>query len=180
MERALAIGSILLAACAGAGRAQAPDELETWLKELSEAPGPSGFEEPVAQVFAKVLKPLVDELRRDNLGGVIGTRRGPEGGPRLLVDAHLDEIGFLVKRVDEAGYVRFSLLGWNTPHQLLDRRIVIHTRKGPVPGVIQAKPDPPKDKVIPREEMFIDVGSSSKAFTEETLGVRAGDAITHE
>ncbi len=170
----------LLASCAAPASGQAPDEVETWLKELSEAPGPSGFEEPVAQVFGRFLKPLVDEIVRDNLGGVVGTRRGPEGGPRLLLDAHLDEIGFLVKRVDEAGYLHFSLLGWNTPHQLLDRRVVIHTRKGPVPGVIQTRPDPPKEKVVSGDEMFIDVGSPSKAFTEETLGVRAGDAITHE
>jgi endoglucanase len=171
---------LLAAALASPAAAQSPDELETWLEELSEAPGPSGFEEPAAQVFGRFLRTLVDEVRRDNLGGVLGIRHGPEGGPRLLLDAHLDEIGFLVKRVDDAGFVRFSLLGWNTPHQLLDRRVVIHTRKGPVHGVIQTRPDPPRDAVVSREDMFIDVGSSSKAFTEETLGVRPGDAITHE
>jgi len=169
-----------LAALLTPASAQAPDELETWLKELSEAPGPSGFEEPAAQVFGRFLRPLVDEVRRDHLGGVVGFRRGPEGGPRLLLDAHLDEIGFLVKRIDEEGYLRFSLLGWNTPQQLLDRRVIVHTRKGPVPGVIQTRPDAPLGRVVPREEMFIDLGSPSKAFTEETLGVRAGDAITHE
>ncbi|MCG3120446.1 MAG: putative aminopeptidase YsdC [bacterium] len=155
------------------------DDTEKMLQELSEAPGVSGYEEPAAQVFMKYLKPLVDELQRDNLGGVIAIKKGTADGPRVMIDAHLDEIGFMVKRIDENGFVKFFPLGWNFSQQLLDHRVIIHTRQGPVLGVLNTGPDIAEDKIIPRADMWIDVGVENRAEAE-ALGIQPADPITHE
>jgi endoglucanase len=125
------------------------------------------------------LKPYVNDLQRDHLGGVIGVKRGDSESPRVMIDAHLDEIGFMVKRIDENGFIKFFPLGWNFSQQLLDHRVVIHTRKGPVLGVMNTGPDVHEDKLIPREEMWIDVGVGNQAEAE-ALGIQPGDPITHE
>jgi len=155
------------------------DETEKMLRELSEAPGVSGYEEPAAQVFMKYLKPYADELQRDKLGGVIAIKKGTADGPRVMIDAHLDEIGFMVKRVDENGFVKFFPLGWNFSQQLLDHRVIIHTRKGSVLGVINTGPDINEKEVIAREDMWIDIGVETRAEAE-ALGIQPADPITHE
>jgi endoglucanase len=96
-----------------------------------------------------------------------------------MIDAHLDEIGFMVKRIDANGFVKFFPLGWNFSQQLLDHRVIIHTRKGPVLGVLNTGPDIDEEKIIPREDMWIDVGVESRAEAE-ALGIQPGDPITHE
>jgi endoglucanase len=96
-----------------------------------------------------------------------------------MIDAHLDEIGFMVKRLDENGFVKFFPLGWNFSQQLLDHRVIIHTRKGPVLGVLNTGPDIDEEKIISREDMWIDVGVENQAEAE-ALGIQPGDPITHE
>jgi endoglucanase len=159
--------------------AQDLDDTEKMLRDLSEAPGVSGYEEPAAQVFMKFLRPYCDELQRDNLGGVIAVKKGTAASPRVMIDAHLDEIGFMVKRLDENGFVKFFPLGWNFSQQLLDRRVIIHTRKGPVPGVMNTGPDVKEEVLIKREEMWIDVGVSNREEAE-ALGLQPGDPVTHD
>ncbi|MDZ7343013.1 MAG: M42 family metallopeptidase [candidate division KSB1 bacterium] len=159
--------------------AQELDPTEKMLRDLSEAPGVSGYEEPAAQVFMQYLKPYVDELRRDHLGGVIGVKKGDSESPRVMIDAHLDEIGFMVKRIDENGFIKFFPLGWNFSQPLLDRRVVIHTRKGPVIGVMNTGPEIDESRIIRREEMWIDIGVENRTEAE-TLGIQPGDPITHE
>jgi endoglucanase len=155
------------------------DDTEKMLKELSEAPGVSGYEEPAAQVFMKYLKLYADELQRDKLGSVIAIKKGAAESPRIMIDAHLDEIGFMVKRLDENGFVKFFPLGWNFSQQLLDHRVIIHTRKGPVLGVLNTGPDIDEEKLISREDMWIDIGVENRAEAE-ALGIQPGDPITHE
>jgi len=174
----------LVIVCALAGnvliaKAQELDDTEKMLRDLSEAPGVSGYEEPAAQVFMEYLKPFSDELRRDHLGGVIAVKKGASTTPRIMIDAHLDEIGFMVKHIDENGFVKFFPLGWNFSQQLLDHRVVIHTRKGAVLGVLNTGPDIKEDVLIPREDMWIDVGVASREEAE-ALGIQPGDPITHE
>ena len=96
-------------------------DYEEVLKHLCALPGPSGFESPVAQAAAELLRLLVDEVRVDRMGSVVGLRRcGKENAPRLLLDAHLDEIGFLITG-HEDGYLRFAPLGGVDPRMLPDR-----------------------------------------------------------
>ena len=79
-----------------------------FFQELVEAPSPSGFEQPAQRVIRRALEGVADELRTDVLGNVIATINGPAGAPRLMLAGHCDEIGFMVKYIDERGFLFFA------------------------------------------------------------------------
>lgn len=139
---------------------------EKVLGELCGLSGPSGFESPVATVAAKLLKGVIDEVRIDKMGSVIGVRRcGKENAPKLLLDAHLDEIGFIITG-HEDGYLRFAPLGGVDPRMLPDRELTIMTQP-PVYGVVACLPPhiqsaEDMDKSLPIRELWIDVGLSQE------------------
>lgn len=139
---------------------------EKVLGELCGLSGPSGFESPVATVAAKLLKGVIDEVRIDKMGSVIGVRRcGKKNAPKLLLDAHLDEIGFIITG-HEDGYLRFAPLGGVDPRMLPDRELTIMTQP-PVYGVVACLPPhiqsaEDMDKSLPIRELWIDVGLSQE------------------
>ena len=109
------------------------------LKTLCTAAAPSGFEAPAAQAALALLRPLVDEAYLDRMGNVVGVRRcGRAGARTLLLDAHLDEIGFLVTGHQD-GFLRFAPLGGVDPRMLPDRELTILTNP-PVYGVVTCMP----------------------------------------
>ncbi|MCC8181718.1 MAG: M42 family peptidase [Clostridiales bacterium] len=142
------------------------------LARLSQAPGPSGFEERTADVAYELLAPLTDEVRRDRLGSVIGLRRcGKENAPKVLLDAHLDEVGLIVTGIEE-GFLRFSSLGGIDPRILPDREITVLTDP-PILGVVAVKPphvmnDDDKENVVPLKDLYLDIGMS-QAQAEQTV-----------
>src|SRR5690242_12995136 len=83
------------------------------LRRLDAVEGPSGAEDPVADAVLAELDGCYDDARRDALGNLIVTRRGPDGAPSLLLAAHLDELGFLVQHVDEDGFLRLVPVGYH-------------------------------------------------------------------
>ena len=137
-------------------------DYEEVLKHLCALPGPSGFESPVAQAAAELLRTLVDEVRVDRMGSVVGLRRcGKENAPRLLLDAHLDEIGFLITG-HEDGYLRFAPLGGVDPRMLPDRELTILTQP-PRLGVVACMPPHVQtaedmNKPQPIKDLYLDVG----------------------
>ena len=139
---------------------------EQELGRLCALAGPSGFEEPVALAAAELLRPLVDEVTTDRMGSVVGVRRcGREKAPRLLLDAHLDEIGFMVTGHEE-GFLRFAPLGGVDPRMLPDRELTILTQP-PSLGVVACLPPhiqtrEEMDKSQPIRELCIDVGLSQE------------------
>ena len=141
-------------------------DYEEVLKHLCALPGPSGFEGPVAQAAAELLRPLVDEVRVDRMGSVVGLRRcGRENAPRLLLDAHLDEIGFLITGHEE-GYLRFAPLGGVDPRMLPDRELTILTQP-PRLGVVACMPPHVQtaedmNKPQPIKDLYLDVGLSQE------------------
>ena len=141
-------------------------DYEEVLKHLCALPGPSGFESPVAQAAAELLRTLVDEVRVDRMGSVVGLRRcGKENAPRLLLDAHLDEIGFLITG-HEDGYLRFAPLGGVDPRMLPDRELTILTQP-PRLGVVACMPPHVQtaedmNKPQPIKDLYIDVGLSQE------------------
>ncbi|NTU85832.1 MAG: M42 family metallopeptidase [Chloroflexales bacterium] len=156
------------------------DETLQMLKELAEAPGVSGQEEAVRRVMRRHLEPL-GEILTDNLGSVIARKEGPAGGPKLMIAGHLDEIGFMVTRVTDEGYLKFQTLGGWWEQVMLAHRVEVYTRQGPVIGVIGSKPphildSNERNKVVDRKTMFIDIGAASKAEAEG-WGVRPGDPV---
>jgi endoglucanase len=156
------------------------EEIVALLKDLTEAHGISGYESPVRAVIRKYLEPF-GELSQDKIGSVICMKRGTADAPRVMLAGHMDEIGFMVKFITEEGFIRFLPLGGWFDQVLLGQRVIIKTQKGDVVGLIGAKPPhlltaDERKKVVEKKDMYIDIGSSSRAEVEEA-GVRPGDPV---
>src|SRR5688572_30172300 len=99
------------------------------LQRLSEAFGPSGFEDGVRDILREVVTPLVDDIRVDRLGNLIATKRGRRDEV-LLLDAHMDEVGFLVAYIEESGFLRLSPLGGWDARVLPAHAVTVSGRDG--------------------------------------------------
>lgn len=141
-------------------------DYEKILGHLCALKGPSGFEREPAQAAAELLRPLMDEVRVDRMGSVIGVRHcGCVNAPKLLLDAHLDEIGFVVIG-HEQGFLRFAPLGGVDPRMLPDHELTIMTEP-PIYGVVACMPphiqsQEDMNRSLPIKELYIDVGLSQE------------------
>jgi len=151
------------------------------LKEITDAPGVSGYEREVRNVIKKYMTGIA-EIECDNLGSIICKKTGGSDKPRIMMAGHMDEIGFMVKLITDEGFIKFSPLGgwWN--QVMLSQRVIIKTSKGDVPGIIGSKPphilsDEERNKVVDRKDMFIDVGAKDAEEAREVFGIRQGDPI---
>jgi endoglucanase len=155
-------------------------EISSLLEKLSNAHGISGREGSVRDIVREEISGLVDDVRTDVLGNLIGTRHGDR--PSIMVEAHMDEIGLMVKYVDENGFLRFIRIGGWFDQTLLNQRVIIHAPTGPITGVIGCKPphvmkEEDRRKVIEATDMFIDIGCQTDKETRE-LGIVPGLPIT--
>lgn len=153
----------------------------TLLKRLSETPGVSGREERVRALVIEELTPLVDEITVDALGNVIAFKRG-KSDRRVMLAAHMDEIGFMVKYIDEHGFVRLQPLGGFDARVLVAQRVIVHTADGqalrgvltpatkPIHLLGDEKPGAPK-----LEEFYVDLGMPGDRV-REVVGL--GDSVT--
>lgn len=151
------------------------------LKSLSEANGIPGFEGEVRKLISQYVEGKGD-LSTDNLGSLICRKTGASEGPKIMIPAHMDEIGFMVHVITDEGFIRFIPMGGWWDQVLLGQRVQIRTSRGLVPGVIGSKPphilkDEERNKVVKKDTMFIDVGAASKAQVLEELHIRPGDPI---
>ncbi len=142
------------------------DETQQLLQTLADAPGPSGFEEPVRKIMVERMKPLADKISYDGLGSVIAVQGS--SGPRIMVDAHMDELGGVVRRVTNDGYLTMQMLGGWLDQALVDQRWTIIGSKGPVRAItgirdIHIVPQEERTRVYPREWIFLDVGAKNAA-----------------
>ncbi len=158
------------------------DRMHDLLGRLDGAIGVSGDEAAVAAVMREELAGFHDEHAEDALGNNYFVKRGVEGAPTVMLCAHMDEIGFIVQSVEDEGFVRIAPVGFHDARMVVGQRLTIHAEGGPADGVAGAKPahvlsDEERAKVIPLEELFVDIGSSSSAETEE-MGVRVGQLAT--
>lgn len=149
------------------------------MKRLSVASGISGFEGEVRDIIRSELEGHVDEIEEDSLGNIIAVKRG--SGPSIMLAAHMDEIGLMVRHIDKKGFIRFSKIGGISDQMILNQAVWIHGENGPVMGVIGSKPPhrmkaSERKKVTTHDNMFIDIGASSKEDAEELVAV--GDPIT--
>jgi tetrahedral aminopeptidase len=149
------------------------------LKRLSEAPGIPGREEAIRAIVREALSDQVSETTVDRLGNVIAHKKGT--GPRVVVAAHMDEIGFLVSHVDEeTGFLRIEPVGGFDPRTLIAHRVTVHARDAAIYGLIGIKPvhvltDEERKKVPEMKDLFVDVGLPGKEAKEK---VRVGDQVT--
>lgn len=157
------------------------DDTLKMFKDLTDAKGIPGNEREVREVFEKYISPYADEVTTDNLGSSIAHKVGDEKGPKIMIAGHLDEIGFMVTRIDDKGFVYFQTVGgwWN--QVMLAQRVTIMGLEGDVTGVIGSKPPhvltaEARKKPYAIKDMFIDIGASSKKEAE-AFGVRPGQSI---
>jgi putative aminopeptidase FrvX len=160
--------------------AQRPlDKTELLLQALSDANGPTGFEGPVREILSRELDSTADELSYDGLGSLIA-RQG-SAGPRIMLDAHMDEVGALVRRITPDGFLSMQMLGAWLDQALPDQRWLIIGANGPIEAVtgirdIHAMATEDRSKPIARDSLFLDIGAKDAAEVA-ARGIRLGDPI---
>ena len=162
----------------------APDAVDTLL-ELMRLPGLAGHEQRVAAFMIERMRPYADEVREDRLGNVIAslTGRDPDA-PSVMLFAHMDSLGFIVRKIDPDGFVRIHRLGGIPEKVLPGLRVEIGRADGSsIPAVIAVKahhvtPPEEKTRVTPLAELFLDVGAEN-AEDAAALGVRVGAPVTY-
>ncbi len=141
------------------------------IKKLVEAYGPSGFEDQVRELIREEIAPYADEMRVDALGNLIALKNGDGSGKRVLISAHMDEIGVMVSHITEHGFLRFTNIGGVFPANLLGGRVRFANG---LQGVIYADKFEDRTKLHPLSKYYIDVGATSKADCPVQVGDAAG------
>jgi endoglucanase len=181
LTAAIALLAVSCSAQVYAAPAASPsyDRTVDTLQKLADAAGPSGFEEPVRAVLVGMMKPLASSLSYDGMGSIIATQG--TSGPRIMVDAHMDELGGMVRRIAPNGLLTMQMLGGWLDQALPDQRWVIIGSKGPVKAVtgirdIHVVPADERTRVIPRDSLYLDVGARNEAEVR-ALGIEPGSPI---
>ena len=152
------------------------------MKELSLAPGVSSCEEEVAKIITRELKDVADDIETDSMGNLIATKKGEKKAPKVMLAAHMDEIGLMVRYIDDNGYLKFSTIGGINDQMLMNQTVTVHSSVGEnVIGVIGSKPPhvttpEERKKVVKADDMFIDIGAKDKEEAEKM--VKVGDVMT--
>mgnify|MGYP001197493820 FL=1 len=150
------------------------------LAEICEVAGAPGHEQKVREIIQREIKPLVDQIKIDNMGNIVAVKKGKER-KKVMIAAHMDEIGFIVTHIDDKGFIYFHTLGGFDPKTLTAQRVVIHGKKD-VMGVMGSKPIHLMDvvdraKVPAIKDYFIDTGRSKKELDKL---ISIGNTITRE
>ncbi|MEK4025074.1 M42 family metallopeptidase [Sporosarcina sp. FSL W7-1283] len=156
------------------------DETLEMMKDLTDARGIPGNEREARDAMKKHIEPYADEIDHDGLGSLIASKTGDVNGPKIMIAGHLDEVGFMITRIDDKGFIYFQTVGGWWSQVMLAQRVSIVTRSGEtITGIIGSKPPhiltpEARKKPVDIKDMFIDVGAVSK---EEVLswGVLPGD-----
>jgi len=151
-----------------------------FLKRMQETPSPSGFEQPVQRIVRERMKPFADTIETDVHGNVI-VGLHPKGSPRIMLAGHCDQIGMMVRYIDDKGFIFFAQIGGIDPSVMPGSRVMIHTKHGPVDGVIGRKPVhlmKPEERggKIELRELWIDIGTKDKKETQQVVSI--GDPVT--
>ena len=159
---------------------QTPDRTQQLLQRLADAPGPPGAEEPVRAIMVPEMKPFVSTpITYDGMGSVIAQQGNK--GPRIMIDAHMDELGGMVRRVTPNGFLTMQMLGGWLDQALVDQRWIIIGSKGPVHAVtgirdIHIVAPAERTQVYPRESLYLDIGAKN-AEEAAAMGVSPGDPV---
>jgi putative aminopeptidase FrvX len=141
------------------------------IKNLTEAYGPSGHEAQIREIIRAEVEPLVDEVRTDALGNLVALKRGSGGGKKIMLAAHMDEIGLIISYVDEKGFLRFQPIGGIDLATLVGGRVQF--ADGTL-GVIAPENRTEFRKEPEMAKLFIDVGASSREEAQARLGEAVG------
>lgn len=150
------------------------------LSKICTTPGTSGFEQRIREVVLEEIKDLVDDIQVDNMGNVYAIKKG-KSDKKVMIGAHMDEIGFIVTHIDDKGFIRFHTLGGFDPKTLTAQRVIIHGKEDVI-GVMASKPihvmtADERNKVANLSDYFIDTGLTAEEVKEL---VEIGNPITRE
>lgn len=151
------------------------------LKRLTEASGVSGNEREVRSIIIDEIKDFVDDLKVDKLGNIIVFKEGKKNSKKLMITAHMDEVGLMVTDIDDKGFIKFTTVGGIDKRILVSKPVIVGDNK--IPGVIGSKPihlqkKGERDKAIEIDNLYIDIGVDSK---EEALKlVKIGDYVAFD
>jgi putative aminopeptidase FrvX len=177
--KSLFMAILTLVVCAVPMTARAQDRTVALLQQLTDTAGPPGFEEPIRKVMVDLMKPLAASLTFDGLGSIIATQGSD--GPRVMVDAHMDELGGMIRRVTPRGLLTMQMLGGWLDQALVDQRWIILGSKGPVRAVtgirdVHVVPADERTRVYSRDSLFLDVGATTDAEVA-AMGISPGDPV---
>ena len=142
----------------------------TLLRKLSNAYGPPGYEDEVRDLLRAELEGCADETKVDKLGNVIFWHRGKKGKPLIMLAAHTDEVGFLVRHIEDQGYLRIHAWGV-VPNLLPGQRLLFRGKKGGLKGVVGTKPphimsEEERKKPVVLDDLFVDIGTCTREEAE--------------
>ena len=162
-----------------AAHVAAQDRTTQMLQKITDAAGAPGFEEPIRKVMLDEMRPYASSIAFDGLGSIIATQGTT--GPRIMVDAHMDELGGVVRRVTPRGLLTMQMLGGWLDQALVDQRWTIIGSKGPVHAVtgirdVHVVPPDERTRVYSRDSLFLDVGATSEADVA-AMGIGPGDPV---
>ena len=152
------------------------------LRRLVEATGPSGSEEDVIRIVADLARPYADSIEIDAFGNVTAVRRAAQEGARqCVVSAHMDEIGFRVRKIEPGGFLRLEKVGGSDDRILPAQRVWVRTETDRLLGVIGTKSahllaDGDRTTVVPYAQLYVDVGARSEQEAAE-MGIVVGDPV---
>ena len=181
MKTALAFALVLVSTSLPlCSTVKAQDRTEHLLQRLSDAPGPPGAEEPVRAIMVPEMKPFVTApITYDGMGSVIAQQGST--GPRIMIDAHMDELGGMVRRITPTGFLSMQMLGGWLDQALVDQRWIILGSKGPVHAVtgirdVHIATPGERTQVFSRDSLFLDIGAKNPAEAA-AMGVSPGDPV---
>lgn len=154
------------------------------LEKLSNSCGVTGREDEVRTLMIELMKPYVDEVLVDKLENVIAVKKGKKSMPKVMLAAHMDEIGLMVKTITKEGFLKFAKMGGIDDRILLAQKVLVQTQKGPLQGIIGSKPphiqkEAERKKVVTYDQLFIDVGADNKKDAEKK-GIKIGDPVSFD
>ncbi len=157
-------------------------EILRTLKELVAIPGVSGFEHRVVAYLKDAFAPLADRVEIDSFGNLYAYKSGGRPGPTFMVAAHSDEVGFIVRAIEEKGFIRFDRLGGAPENMLLGQRVLVNGRHKGVIGVKSGhlqRLDEGGAKPTKLYDMFIELGAKNAADVA-AMDIKVGDPITFD
>jgi endoglucanase len=161
------------------------DEIFNYIKMLCEAVAPSGRENDVRTIVIDLVKNSADKVWVDSLGNVIALKRGRSGDSKLMIAAHMDEIGLFVTHIEDNGFLRVQPIGGIQERSLTFQRVIVKTRDGRIyRGVIGLKPPhaakPEEARQVPEmRELFVDIGALSRDEVKN-MGIDIGDIVVFD
>ncbi len=154
------------------------------LEKLSNACGVTGRENKVRELLSEMLKPYADEIQVDRMENVIAIKKGKPQAPKIMLAAHMDEVGLMVKTITKDGFLQFSKLGGIDDRILAAQKVIVYTKKDAYPGIVGSKPphiqkEEERKKIMPFDDLFIDVGAENREDAVN-MGVAIGDPIVFD